>query len=54
MDIDRKMRPVLYRPAFRLDSAAVSTTKFMTSPAWGTPTLAKKVTNGLSPALYVV
>ncbi|SKW72133.1 Uncharacterised protein [Mycobacteroides abscessus subsp. massiliense] len=48
---DRRIRPVLYRPAFRLDSAAVSTTKFMASPAYGTPIREKKVTKGLSPAL---
>src|ERR1700687_101412 len=49
--IDRKMRPVEYRPALRLDRAAVSTTKFMMSPAAGTPMLEKKVTNGLVPCL---
>src|SRR3954452_8815289 len=49
--IDRRMRPVEYSPALRLDSAAVSTTKFMMSPAAGTPMLEKNVTNGLVPAL---
>jgi hypothetical protein len=52
--IDRRMRPVEYSPALRLDSAAVSTTKFMMSPAAGTPIDAKKVTNGLVPCLYAV
>jgi hypothetical protein len=52
IDIERRSRPVEYRPAFRLDWAAVSTTKFMMSPAAGTPMLAKNVTNGLVPALY--
>ena len=31
--IDRRMRPVEYSPAFRLDSAAVRTTRFITLPA---------------------
>ena len=51
IDIDRRMRPVEYNPALRLDSAAVSTTKFMMSPAAGTPMLEKNVTNGLVPCL---
>ena len=51
IDIDRRMRPVEYRPALRLDNAAVSTTKFMMSPAAGTPMLEKSVTNGLVPCL---
>jgi hypothetical protein len=51
IDIERRMRPVEYRPAFRLDSAAVSTTKFMMSPPTGTPMLEKNVTNGLVPCL---
>ena len=54
IDIDRRMRPVEYSPALRLDSAAVSTTKFMMSPAAGTPMVAKNVTNGLVPCLYAV
>src|SRR5882757_2020282 len=47
IDIDRRMRPVEYRPAFRLENAAVSTTRFMIVPAPWMPSLAKKVTNGL-------
>ncbi|CNJ40338.1 Uncharacterised protein [Mycobacterium tuberculosis] len=49
--IDRRIRPVEYSPAFRLDSAAVRTTRFIRLPAPWNPTLAKKVTNGLTPAL---
>ena len=47
-------RPVEYRPAFRLDSAAVRTTTFIRSPAPLKPILEKNVTNGLSPALKEV
>src|SRR5690242_13350563 len=49
--IDRRMRPVEYRPALRLENAAVSTTMFMIVPAPSMPILLKNVTNGLSPAL---
>src|ERR1700687_3923551 len=49
--IDRRMRPVEYRPALRLGRAAVGTTKFMMSPGAGTPMLEKNVTNGLVPCL---
>ena len=49
--IDRRIRPVEYNPALRLENAAVSTTMFMTVPAPSTPILEKNVTNGLSPAL---
>ena len=31
--IDRRIRPVEYSPAFRLDSAAVRTTRFIRLPA---------------------
>src|SRR4051794_27821464 len=51
-DVDRRMRPVEYMPALRLDNAAVNTTKFMMSPAAGTPMLEKNVTNGLVPCSY--
>ena len=49
--IDRRIRPVEYRPAFRLENAAVRTTTFMMVPAPLTPILEKNVTNGLSLAL---
>ncbi|SKY69871.1 Uncharacterised protein [Mycobacteroides abscessus subsp. abscessus] len=49
--MERRVRPVEYRPALRLDIAAVSTTRFMIPPAAGTPIFEKKVTNGLSSAL---
>ncbi|CFR82817.1 Uncharacterised protein [Mycobacterium tuberculosis] len=49
--IECMTRPVEYSPAFRLDSAAVSTTMFIKSPAPWKPILEKNVTNGLSPAL---
>ena len=48
--IDRRMRPVEYRPELRLDIAAVSTTRFITPPAAGTPRRDSTVTKGLSPA----
>ena len=48
--IDRRMRPVEYRPAFSEDSAAVSTTMFMIASTPSTPIEPKKVTKGLSPA----
>src|SRR3978361_1621756 len=48
MDMDRRIRPVEYRPALRLEKAAVSTTPFMIGPAPDTPILEKNVTNGLS------
>src|SRR5262249_26721897 len=37
--IDRRIRPVEYRPAFRLENAAVNTTTFMMVPAPFTPIL---------------
>src|SRR5215471_2974249 len=49
--IDRRIRPVEYNPALRLENAAVSTTTFMTVHAPSTTNLEKNVTNGLSPAL---
>ena len=49
--IDRRIRPVEYNPALRLENAAVRTTMFMIVPAPATPILEKNVTNGLSPAL---
>lgn len=49
--IDRRIRPVEYSPALRLDSAAVSTTRFITLPAASIPILEKKVTNGLTCSL---
>jgi hypothetical protein len=49
--IDRRMRPVEYSPALRLENAAVNTTMFMIVPAPSTPILEKNVTNGLSPDL---
>ena len=52
--IDRRIRPVEYNPALRLENAAVSTTTFMTVPAPSIPIFPKNVTNGLSPALKVV
>ena len=50
-DIDRRIRPVEYSPAFRLENAAVRTTRFISEPAPLKPILEKKVTNGLSPCL---
>ena len=44
------MRPVEYRPEFNDDIAAVSTTRFITSPAAGTPIFDRTVTKGLSSA----
>ncbi len=52
MAIERRMRPVEYRPEFRLESAAVRTTRFITPAAYGTPIFDRTVTNGLSPATY--
>jgi hypothetical protein len=53
--MERKILPVEYKPALRLESAAVRTTKFMMEaaviPAWGLPKCEKNVTNGDSPAL---
>ena len=43
---ERRVRPVEYSPAFRDDSAAVSTTTWITSPACGMPMPEKNVTNG--------
>jgi hypothetical protein len=50
--MERRMRPVEYRPELSEDIAAVSTTRFMMPPAAGTPMLESTVTKGLSPALY--
>src|ERR1700761_7872230 len=47
-DIDRRIRPVEYSPAFRLENAAVSTTTFIRDPAPVRPTFEKNVTNGVS------
>ncbi len=52
MAIERRMRPVEYRPEFSEDIAAVSTTRFITSPAAGTPIFDRTVTNGLWSAEY--
>jgi hypothetical protein len=54
MDIDRRMWPVEYGPASRLDNVAVNTTKCMMSPAADTPMLEKNVTNGPVPGLSAV
>src|SRR5271169_4341987 len=54
IDIDRRIRPVEYSPAFRLENAAVRTTMLMMVPAPLTPILEKNVTNGLALALYMV
>ncbi len=51
--MERRMRPVEYRPEFRDDIAAVSTTRFITPPAAGTPMLDSTVTKGVSPAVYL-
>lgn len=48
--IERRIRPVQYRPEFRLERAAVSTTMFIMLPIYGIPSLEKNVTNGLCPA----
>ncbi len=48
--MERRMRPVEYRPEFRDDMAAVRTTRFMTSPAPWTPIFDRTVTKGLSSA----
>ncbi len=50
IDIDRRMRPVEYNPALRLENAAVITTMFIIVPPPSMPILLKNVTNGLSPA----
>ena len=42
--IERRMRPVEYSPEFRLDSAAVRTTRFITPPTAGIPRLDSTVT----------
>jgi hypothetical protein len=52
--MDRRMRPVEYSPALRLENAAVNTTMFITVPAPSIPILLKNVTNGLSPAVYAL
>ncbi len=51
---ERSVRPVAYSPAFSDDSAAVSTTTWITSPAWGMPMPEKNVTNGDSLEEYAV
>src|ERR1700743_2891233 len=53
-DIDRRIRPVEYSPAFRLENAAGRTTTFISGPAPLKPSGEKKVTNGLSPFLYML
>jgi hypothetical protein len=50
IDMERRMRPVEYSPALRLEKAAVRTTMFITVPAPSMPILLKKVTKGLSAA----
>src|SRR5258708_38766670 len=50
-DIDRKIRPVEYSPAFRLENPAGRTTTFINRPAPLKPILEEKGTNGLSPGL---
>lgn len=53
--IDRRIRPVEYSPALRLDNAAARATKFMTdadtAPASGLPRWEKNVRNGDLPDL---
>ena len=48
--IERRIRPVEYNPALRLEKAAVMTTRFIIVPPPWMPTWEKNVTNGLSPA----
>ena len=52
--MERRMRPVEYRPELRDDMAAVRTTRFMTPPAAGMPMFDSTVTKGLWAALYEV
>jgi hypothetical protein len=54
MDMECRIRPVEYRPAFSEESAAVSTTRFMMASAPSTPIDPKNVTKGLTPASYAV
>lgn len=49
LPIDHTMRVEAYRPEFEAESTAVSTTKFMMSPAYGMPMPLNTSTNGLSP-----
>lgn len=42
IDMDRRMRPVEYSPALRLENAAVNTTMFITVPATLDPDLAEE------------
>src|SRR3954466_13429810 len=49
--IDRRIRPVEYNPALRLENHAGSPTMFMIVPAPSNPIREKNVTNGLSPDL---
>src|SRR6478609_1124089 len=51
--MERRMRPVEYRPELSEDMAAVSTTRFITPPAAGMPMLDRTVTKGLSPDVYL-
>src|SRR3954471_15730501 len=51
--MERRMRPVEYRPELRDDMAAVRTTRFITPPAAGMPMLDRTVTKGLSPDVYL-
>lgn len=52
--MDCRMRPVEYSPEFRLESAAVSATRFITPAAPGMPSLSMTVTNGLWSPEYEV
>ena len=52
--MERRMRPVEYSPEFRLDRAAVSTTRFITPAVPGTPSFSMTVTNGLWSPEYAV
>ncbi len=54
MAIERRMRPVEYRPEFRLERAAVRTTRFMMPAVPGMPSLSKTVTKGLWSEEYAV
>ncbi|MNV59158.1 hypothetical protein D3C71_1515680 [compost metagenome] len=51
MASDLSTRPVAYKPEFRLESAAVITTIFITEPIPGMPSASKNVTKGLTLAL---
>src|SRR5689334_7577261 len=51
--MERRMRPVEYRPELSEDMAAVRTTRFITPPAAGMPMLDRTVTKGLSLPVYL-